>query len=274
MAIRNLMVRAMLRAIAILAAPLPENRRFSLLASTGQALVPRYRFKWPHMEWWHDEHFNEYLARFRESEGFNTDRRLMIHELIRLVAGIPGDTAECGAFQGAGSYLICAANTAHGHRTHHIFDSFEGMSAPTDADGDYWTPGSMAFGMSGVQRNLNEFADVRYYQGWIPARFAEVADREFAFVHIDVDLAEPTRDSMTFFYPRMSAGGIIVCDDYAFTTCPGATQVIDEFLADKPEKMIRMSGGGGFLIKGCVTGEPPLEAQKRSRTQGVVAGRA
>ena len=72
----------------------------------------------------------------------------------------------------------------------------------------------------------------------------------------------------------MSAGGIIVCDDYAFTTCPGATQVIDEFLADKPEKMIRMSGGGGFLIKGCVTGEPPLEAQKRSRTQGVVAGRA
>jgi len=56
-----------------------------------------------------------------------------------------------------------------------------------------------------------------------------------------------------FFYPRLSPGGILVCDDYMFTTCPGATQACDEFMADKPEKMISFASGGGYLIKGIPT---------------------
>ncbi|HEX3704868.1 MAG TPA: TylF/MycF/NovP-related O-methyltransferase, partial [Vicinamibacterales bacterium] len=49
-------------------------------------------------------------------------------------------------------------------------------------------------------------------------------------LHIDVDLYEPTRDSIAFLYERMNPGGIVVCDDYGFMTCPGATKAIDEFL--------------------------------------------
>jgi hypothetical protein len=48
-------------------------------------------------------------------------------------------------------------------------------------------------------------------------------------------------------------GGIFVCDDYGFLTCPGATKAMDEFLLTKREKMISLPGGGGFFIKGCVT---------------------
>ena len=73
----------------------------------------------------------------------------------------------------------------------------------------------------------------------------------FSFVHIDVDLYDPTKDSISFFYDRLNADGIIVCDDYGFTTCPGATRACNEFLENKPEKMIALSGGGGFLIKDC-----------------------
>jgi hypothetical protein len=185
----------------------------------------------------------------------------MVHELIRLVDGVPGDTAECGVFKGAGSYLICAANAVSSGRDHHVFDSFAGLSEPADVDGSHWTAGNLAFGLAGVQDNLREFERVQYHAGWIPDRFGEVADRSFAFVHIDVDLAEPTGHSIEFFYPRMSSGGIILCDDYGFTTCPGATAAIDGFLADKPEKMVRLSGGGGFLIRGCRTGPPPLSAR-------------
>ena len=93
-------------------------------------------------------------------------------------------------------------------------------------------------------------------KGWIPERFPDVEDRKFSFLHIDIDLYEPTRDSVAFFYPRMSDGGIILCDDYGSTFCSGATKAIDEYLADKPEKMISLSGGGGFLIKGCPTAMP------------------
>jgi hypothetical protein len=73
---------------------------------------------------------------------------------------------------------------------------------------------------------------------------------------VDVDLYEPTRDSIRFFYDRLNPGGILVCDDYLFMTCPGATEAIDEFLADKPEKMLGLPGGGGFFIKGCATALP------------------
>ena len=50
----------------------------------------------------------------------------------------------------------------------------------------------------------------------IPTRFDEVADRSFCFVHVDVDLFEPTRESIAFFYPRMVPGGVMLFDDYGF----------------------------------------------------------
>ncbi|KAJ8134476.1 hypothetical protein OY671_012311, partial [Metschnikowia pulcherrima] len=91
------------------------------------------------------------------------------------------------------------------------------------------------------------------HKGWIPERFDDVKEKHFAFVHIDVDSYQPTSDSMNFFYQRMNPGGIIVCDDYGFTTCPGATRAVNETLRDKPEKMIASPDGGGFLIKGIST---------------------
>jgi O-methyltransferase len=232
-----------------------DEFRFLLLIRIGALLCPKYRFKWPQLSWLEQQDFNTYLARFGEANGLNAERRWMLRELMRLVDTVPGDTAECGVYEGAGSWLICSMNRACPHfaRQHHIFDSFEGLSEPTGFDGDCWRKGSMARGEDLVRANLAEFDRVATYKGWIPERFAEAADRKFSFVHIDVDLYEPTRDSIRFFYERMSEGGIIVCDDYGFATCPGATRAIDEFLADKPEAMLVLTGGGGFLVKGTRT---------------------
>jgi hypothetical protein len=70
----------------------------------------------------------------------------------------------------------------------------------------------------------------------------------------------------------MNDGGVLVCDDYGFTTCPGATRAIDDYLSDKDERMIALPAGGGFLIKGCKTGASaplfaaPLIDQDRGRS--------
>jgi O-methyltransferase len=231
--------------------------RMRLLRLAGLILVPSYRFKWPQLDWWRDREFTRFLHRFGELRVLNTDRKWTIHQLLRLVAHLPGDTAECGVFRGATSYLICSANGASGHpKTHHLFDSFEGLSQPTAADGVHWSRGDLRFSKAKVERALSQFQDVSFHPGWIPSRFDEVAGRTFSFVHIDVDLADPTRHSLEFFYPRMTPGGIIVCDDYGFTTCPGATAVIDAFLADKQEKMLALPDGGGFLIIKTPTAPP------------------
>src|SRR4051812_26651995 len=229
-----------------------------LLHKLGRVLIPGYRFSYPQIGWWHDEAFNEYLRRFEELDGMNSDRRWMVYQLCRLTRDIPGDTAECGVFRGASSYLICLANQGL-PREHHVFDSFEGLSSPGPRDGDYWKAGALSWPLDAVQRELRRFPDIRYYKGWIPERFGEIAERAFSFVHVDVDLEQPTLDSVAFFYPRLSPGGILLCDDYGFTSCPGATAPIDEFFADKSEKVIALSGGGGFVIKGSTAG-PAFEA--------------
>jgi len=163
-----------------------------------------------------------------------------------------GDKAQCGVFKGASSYLICMANQKVRHeKTHHMFDSFAGLSKPSAVEGGFCSEGDLACSLDVVKANLSEFDEdaVRFQRDWIPERFPDVGDQRFSFVHIDVDLYGPTRDSLAFFYPRMQAGGIILCDDYGFTTCPGATVAFDEYLLDKPEPMIGLPCGGGFLIK-------------------------
>ena len=78
---------------------------------------------------------------------------------------------------------------------------------------------------------------------------------QLLFVHIDVDLYEPTRDSIEFFYPRLAPGAVVLCDDFGMPTCPGATKAIEEFLRDKPEKMLFLPDSGGFFIKGVATAD-------------------
>lgn len=184
------------------------------------------------------------------------DRHFNLYSLAKSLTSLSGDTAECGAYYGSSSFLICLANQGKQNHEHHIFDSFEGLSKPDVHDRmknvktPIWKEHDLAVSLETVQANLSVFDFVRYYQGWIPACFHEVADRHFSFVHIDVDLYQPTHDSLTFFYERMVPGGIILCDDYGFSTCPGATKAFDELLLDKPEKkVVHLSSGQGLIIK-------------------------
>lgn len=251
-AIRRRSLRKHPGVVARLRAVSRERRIFALLF-IGHTLIRDYRFTWDSIDWWSDPSFNAYLEKFHERNRFNTHRRWMLWQLLRLVEAVPGDTAECGVFEGAASWLICAASERSG-RKHHAFDSFEGLSTPDGADGAYWTRGDMRATEELVRENLKPFADrIVFYAGWIPSRFEEIANHTFAFVHIDVDLFGPTLESIKFFYPRLSPGAVLLCDDYQSKICPGATQAIDAFLADKPEKMVALDAGGGFFIKGVHT---------------------
>ncbi|CAM8407788.1 Macrocin-O-methyltransferase [Candidatus Methylopumilus universalis] len=226
--------------------------RFFLLQKIGALLMPSYRFHWPQLSWWHNSIFNKYLERFDETHKNNTYRHWMLSELLKLVSELPGDSAECGVFKGASSFLICKGNLITSpNNVHHIFDSFKGLSEPTITDGSFWTFGDLACSLDEVKLNLAEFGESRlqFHPGWIPEKFVNIQKIYFRFVHIDVDLYEPTRDSLTFFYERMISGGIILCDDYGFTSCPGATKAFDDFFIGKPEQIISLPCGGCFVIK-------------------------
>lgn len=184
------------------------------------------------------------------------DRMYVLYSIAQSLAQLPGDTAECGVFRGASSYLMCLAREGRDGVRHHVFDSFSGLSEPEEADQPtdpvayQWQAGDLCAPLEVVREKLSRFSFVDYYPGWIPERFDEVADREFAMVHVDVDLYQPTLDSVAFFYPRLVPGGMIVCDDYGSTLCPGAKQACDEVVQQfNAPPVIHLTTGQGLILK-------------------------
>lgn len=200
-----------------------------------------------------DSDFAREFARLSPESDVTHERKFNLDQLFKLSRHIEGDVAECGVYKGASAYFL-ARNILEQKLNKRLclFDSFEGLSVPDDVDGDYWYAGALAGAIEDVKNALVPLGPlpfVEFYKGWIPDRFSEVADRHFCFVHIDVDLNQPTLDSMAFFYPRMTAGGIILLDDYGFVSCPGVTAAIDQFLSDRPEPIINLASGGAFILK-------------------------
>ncbi|MBI2931242.1 MAG: class I SAM-dependent methyltransferase [Planctomycetes bacterium] len=225
-----------------------DTSRFRAAEVLTRLAYPRYRFSEYGRICLDDPAFAREYVRLTEPDDRSFDRKYLLDQLLQLVPPLEGDTAECGAYRGASSWFICRRLQGSG-KVHHIFDSFEGLSEPGPLDGTHWKRGSLAGPEDVVRATLRSFPDVVYHKGWIPERFSEVSDRKFCFVHLDVDLHQPTLDSAAFFYPRVVPGGLILCDDYGFTTCPGARKALDEFFADKPEPVLSLPTGQGLVFK-------------------------
>jgi len=140
-------------------------------------------------------------------------RHYTLHYLLRNTR-IAGDVCELGCWRGLSAFQI-ATNLRSFKResVFHIFDSlrdflnirpwiYPGLKEDVAARRKQF-----ACSLEEVRENLKEFFFIQYHKGWIPQRFDEVKDRKFSFVHVDVDLYQPIRDSFHFFYPRMLKGG-------------------------------------------------------------------
>ena len=121
----------------------------------------------------------------------------------------------------------------------HLIDSFAGISPPQEEDdgrGVVMKPGfdggAFASPLELVKHTLREFPAVAIHPGWIPAVFAQLPEARWCFVHLDVDLYEPTLACLNYFYPRLVDGGVIICDDYGAPLFPGAHRAWDEFLRE------------------------------------------
>lgn len=222
---------------------------FELVNRFSRWALPGYLPSKPGKRWFSDADFLRDYDRVVQpsDQRRSAERKYFLRSLLLLADGLPGDTAECGVFHGASSWFICKHFDGSG-KVHHCFDSFEGISEPGSADGDYWRRGDSRTSEERTRATLAGF-QVELHRGWIPERFGEVADRRFCFVHVDVLLYEPTRDSVEFFYSRMVPGGVMLFDDYGSEMSPGAAKAIDEFVADRPEPLIESPTQQAFLIR-------------------------
>jgi O-methyltransferase len=142
-----------------------------------------------------------------------------------------GIIAEFGVYQGGSLELIAKLNPG---RAVYGIDSFQGLPPATENDfhveGEFSEVNHLA--ITGYFKML--YPHVRILKGFSPSVFEFFDEHcKFSFVHVDIDMYRSCADAMEFFFPRLYQGGMMLFDDYGFTSTPGVKKFLDEWLPEK-----------------------------------------
>jgi predicted O-methyltransferase YrrM len=175
------------------------------------------------------------------------DRYLYFLDQVARVKDVEGDIVECGVSIGYGAllFLLWSEYVAK-PRTYWGFDSFEGFPDPVEKDEKTPITGK-SFWASPPETVLKVLRDGRIPEEVIRDRvrlvkglFHDTLPRyegRIALLHLDCDLYESYKVALEHLYPKVQRGGVIMFDEYNDARWPGANKAIDEFFADKPEKI-------------------------------------
>lgn len=156
--------------------------------------------------------------------------------------------AEVGVYKGASARVIRAADR---NRHLHLFDTFCGLPPTSASDIEFrqgaFTEGQFAADVEDVRAYLSDLSNVSIHQGLFPETGQAVADRRFSFVHLDVDLYESTRASLTWFHARMVPGAILISHDVV--SCAGPRHAFDDFAATHRDPVIELPGNQAMFVK-------------------------
>jgi O-methyltransferase len=196
--------------------------------------------------------FHGYLRTALEAAtAVGPERLYTLFTLARQCLQLEGDFVEAGVWKGGTAAMFAKLIREHSPRPRqfHLFDTFAGMP-PTHEHDAYYKGGEFADTSVGVVRaKLGDAEFAAFHPGLIPDTFAGCEGLRFAFAHVDLDVYQSIRDACAFIYPRLAVGGVMVFDDYAWSTCPGARRAVDEFFATRLMRPLVLSNGQGVVFK-------------------------
>ena len=150
---------------------------------------------------------------------------------------VPGDIVECGVARGGSAALMGLALKQRAEaRQLWLFDTFEGLPAPTPDDPDFdiarnyigTCKGTIEDVMGSFERLELKASPVKgMFQNTLPT--TEIS--EIAVLHIDGDWYESTKTVLNHLYDRVSVGGVIQLDDYGYWK--GSAKAVQEFFAER-----------------------------------------
>src|SRR6266852_6210160 len=149
---------------------------------------------------------------------------------------IEGDIVECGVWRGGTSML--GALTLMGRqdvfRRIWLYDTFAGMTEPTEVDASPWSEGSARrlwkanrtsdhnnwcfASLEEVKRNFGSTdypeAKAVFVKGDVAQTLTETSPEKIAVLRLDTDWYESTKVEMEVLFPKLVKGGVILIDDY------------------------------------------------------------
>jgi O-methyltransferase len=191
-------------------------------------------------------------------------------------AGIPGAFAECGVWRGGSvlAMILTLQELGTSDRDIHLYDTFEGMTEPSEHDVSAIDPPALetwrdaegrgerpwpqvfdeeTFNEDAVRATLAEtgYPEERLHlvagpvEETLPARAPEA----LALLRLDTDWYESTRHELDHLYPRLAEGGVLIIDDYGHWE--GARRAVDEYFAEHGPRplLARIDYTGRIAVK-------------------------
>jgi len=195
------------------------------------------------------------------------ERQYALWQAVRHIArrGIEGDVVECGVWRG-GSVMLAAMTLLEERdtdRTLWLYDTFEGMTPPSDADVQEMSGRKAADVLAEdelfrcvaardiVEKNIAStgYPHVRIVEGDILQTIPANVPERIALLRLDTDWYATTRHELEHLYPRLVKGGVLIIDDYGYWR--GARQATDEYFAaiDDAPLLHRIDYTGRVAVK-------------------------
>lgn len=156
-----------------------------------------------------------------------------------LQRGVTGDLIETGVWRGGATILMRAILAAHGDEDRLVWaaDSFAGLPPPNpdqfpaDQNDRHFQHEVLAVSLEEVKTNFARYGllddRVRFLVGWFRDTLPAAPIDQLAVLRLDGDMYESTMIALTYLYPKLSAGGYVIADDYG--AIPSCRKAVDEF---------------------------------------------
>ncbi|RYF77836.1 MAG: macrocin O-methyltransferase, partial [Chitinophagaceae bacterium] len=166
------------------------------------------------------------------------ERLYALYNAVRYVLdkNIEGDFVECGVWKGGSSMMMAALLAKAGvtNRKIILYDTYEGMSEPTEADKDstgetaaqllqqqakedaasVWCYSSFDEVKSNLQKAGLPEDNIIMIQGKVEDTIPEnIPAQKIALLRLDTDWYESTKHELIHLYPLLTANGILIIDD-------------------------------------------------------------
>jgi hypothetical protein len=190
----------------------------------------------------------------------SAERVLALCQAIRYLVEqrVPGDIVECGVWRGGSMMAVLRTLRELGEtdRAIWLFDTFEGMSPPSDRDVDHvgftahellrsqrpddpqsiWCRSSLPEVRANIARCGYPENRIRFVAGPVEATLERELPERIALLRLDTDWYESTRAELHKLFPRLVAGGVLLIDDYGHWQ--GCRRAVDEYFRDQSIRMM------------------------------------
>jgi O-methyltransferase len=190
--------------------------------------------------------------------------------------GIPGSFAECGVWRGGSvlAMILALQDEPVEERDIYLYDTFEGMTAPTEHDVSPLDPPALEtweiaeqsderawkelfapehFNEETVRRTLLETGypaeRLHFVSGRVEDTLPASGPGPLALLRLDTDWYESTRHEMEHLYPLLAPGGVLIIDDYGHWE--GARRAVEEYFEahGSPLLLSRIDYTGRIAVK-------------------------